>query len=123
MPGMLVSQMKGEIDSWAVRWMFQQSIDEKYTIYPKKSKVINAGFDGTGTHCGFSDEFDISYQLEKCDVVFENLPIDKKLMRKFKKHVSSSLIKKIRFKVDQLKNQSLGVIMRSFGKSMKEPLK
>lgn len=46
---MLNKQMKGQLDSWAVRWdyfFFKQSL---WTIYPRTSKVQNIGFDGEGT--------------------------------------------------------------------------
>jgi len=41
---MLELQMLGRIDSWAVRWCFSQFIQNRYTIYPVKSKTINNGF-------------------------------------------------------------------------------
>ena len=48
---MLELQMLGKIDSWAIRWCYNQSIKDMYTIYPKKSKIINDGFsDNKGTH-------------------------------------------------------------------------
>lgn len=43
-------QYQGEIDSWAVRWLFYLFTNELYTVYPAKSRVYNDGFDGSGTH-------------------------------------------------------------------------
>jgi hypothetical protein len=40
---MLKLQMLGKIDSWAIRWCFSQFVQNKYTIYPISSKVINNG--------------------------------------------------------------------------------
>ncbi len=48
---MLDRQMRGELDSWAVRWDYFFFKKGLWTIYPYSSKVINNGFDGSGTHC------------------------------------------------------------------------
>lgn len=52
LPGMLEQQMNGKIDSWAVRWCFDQSTKGLITVYPRKSLLKNIGFDGTGIHSG-----------------------------------------------------------------------
>ncbi len=49
---MLDQQMEGKIDSWAVRWDYFFFKNGLWTIYPYFSKVVNNGFDGSGTHCG-----------------------------------------------------------------------
>lgn len=66
---MLDNQKKGAIDSWAVRWVYQQCMSEKMTIYPPRSLVHNIGLDGSGTHGVTSgneivrDLSEVSYQL------------------------------------------------------------
>ncbi len=47
---MLSKQMSGKIDSWYIRFTFHQFMNEGLTIYPKISKVDNAGFDNIATH-------------------------------------------------------------------------
>lgn len=47
---MLDRQMRGDIDSWAVRWCYSQSKQNRYTVYPTRSLVDNIGCDGSGTH-------------------------------------------------------------------------
>jgi len=54
--GMLLDQMRGEIDSWAIRWCYAHSKNEAYCLYPVESKIKNIGFDRSGTHCGFSEK-------------------------------------------------------------------
>lgn len=49
---MLDYQMLGKIDSWAVRWDYHFFKNGLWTIYPNESKVLNKGFDGSGTHSG-----------------------------------------------------------------------
>jgi hypothetical protein len=49
---MLRKQIKGKIDSWAIRWAFDLFQKDMLAIYPVVSKVINKGFgvDATHTH-------------------------------------------------------------------------
>jgi hypothetical protein len=54
---MLASQIRGEVDSWAVRWYASAFLNHKLTLYPRTSLVINIGADGSGTHFGTTDIF------------------------------------------------------------------
>jgi hypothetical protein len=47
---MLDNQVKGKINSWAIRWYAATFLKNMYTLYPKKSYVMNIGFDNDGTH-------------------------------------------------------------------------
>lgn len=47
---MLEAQLAGRVDSWAVRWQLSAFLNNTLTIYPRHSLIVNAGFDGTGTH-------------------------------------------------------------------------
>ncbi|MCM1103019.1 MAG: glycosyltransferase [Clostridium sp.] len=47
---MLYEQMQGKIDSWAIRWDYSFFVRGLYTVYPVKTKIINIGCDGSGTH-------------------------------------------------------------------------
>jgi hypothetical protein len=47
---MLEKQMKGKLDSWAIRWFYHQFYMGGLTVYPVLSKVYNAGFDKDATH-------------------------------------------------------------------------
>ncbi|MGN1389750.1 MAG: hypothetical protein ACI4WR_08880 [Bulleidia sp.] len=47
---MLRNQKKGVIDSWAVRWVFEQTRDRRLTVYPSHSFLYNIGLDDSGTH-------------------------------------------------------------------------
>lgn len=48
--GMLVNQMIGLRDSWAIRWYWSVFNKKGITIFPPYSLVNNTGFDGSGTH-------------------------------------------------------------------------
>lgn len=56
---MLESQIKGENDSWAIRWYASAFLANKLTLYPGRSLVQNIGNDDSGTHCGATSIFDI----------------------------------------------------------------
>jgi len=51
MSDMLISQMEGKIDSWAIRFDYAHFKNYCYNIRPVKSLVHNIGFDGSGVHC------------------------------------------------------------------------
>ena len=50
LPTMLDAYMNGTIRSWAIRWCYSAFKQEKYTVYPKYSRVLNRGTDGSGTN-------------------------------------------------------------------------
>jgi hypothetical protein len=54
--GMLAKQMNSNLDSWAIRWFYNQFKLQGLTLYPKYSKVYNNGFDGFATHTNGSSK-------------------------------------------------------------------
>jgi len=50
MTGLLNKQMKGKVDSWAIRWCYHQFKNDLYTVYPTISKVKIFGLDEFATH-------------------------------------------------------------------------
>ena len=54
---MLKMQIQGRNDSWAVRWYASALLNGKLSLYPRKSLVMNIGFDGSGRHGGANDYF------------------------------------------------------------------
>ena len=93
---LLCKQMEGERDSWAIRWCFSQSNQEKYTVYPCKSKVKNIGCDGTGTHCDVSDEYNTNLYDDMKPTEFEKIQLDRKVCREFYLKYSDTVWKKIK---------------------------
>lgn len=47
---MLRNQIRGRVDSWAIRWYASAFLKNKFTLYPGRSLVNNIGADGAGTH-------------------------------------------------------------------------
>jgi len=46
----LRNQIKGNNDSWSIRFYASLLINKKLVLYPKRSLIKNIGFDDTGTH-------------------------------------------------------------------------
>ena len=54
---MLKNQIKGETDSWAIRWNASAFLNDRLTLYPGKSLVHNIGVDSSGTNCPTRGEY------------------------------------------------------------------
>jgi len=57
LPAMLWAQMRGEIDSWAVRAEYTRFLLGGVTLYPRQSLALNIGMDGSGRHCAASTKY------------------------------------------------------------------
>lgn len=72
--GLLKKQVRGDVDSWAIRWYASTFLDGMFTLYPNKSLVQNIGNDGSGRHSGLSSRYDVDLDSEirsweKIDIV------------------------------------------------------
>lgn len=50
LPKMLERQMNGQIDSWMIRWVYNQFKKRQFDVFPRVSKVLNIGFGKMATH-------------------------------------------------------------------------
>lgn len=83
---LLIMQMEGRIDSWAIRWDYAHHKHEAYCLRPYLSLVRNIGFDGSGVHCGDGKpwhyrDFRISEEMIRFD---ENISFDQAVNDAFK---------------------------------------
>ncbi|HXO75801.1 MAG TPA: hypothetical protein VN824_11210, partial [Puia sp.] len=86
MAGMLDRQMRGELDSWAIRWCYHQFRKNYLTVFPATSKVRNIGFNENASNTtnrfnSFRTELD-----ESDNRSFEfsrNFSLDKEIIREF----------------------------------------
>lgn len=74
---MLVNQIRGKNDSWAIRWHAACFLQGMLTLYPGKSLVNNIGVDGSGTHCSATEDF--SQLLKPGPVSLERLAPEENL--------------------------------------------
>ncbi len=82
---MLDNQMNKKINSWAIRWCYNQNSQNRYTVYPCISYVKNCGNDGTGTNCGNIDIYS-EIKINNNNVKFEKLKPNRKVLKKFRNH-------------------------------------
>lgn len=84
MAPMLNDQMEGRINSWAIRWGYNQYKHGMWTIYPIESFVKNIGTDLTGTHSGMSSKYDVNLS-ENMVQLQKNINPDYQIQKEFKK--------------------------------------
>lgn len=60
MAPMLNDQMEGRINSWAIRWVYNQFKYNMWTVYPILSFVKNIGADLSGTHSNMTNRYDVN---------------------------------------------------------------
>ncbi|WP_293751356.1 glycosyltransferase [uncultured Paraglaciecola sp.] len=103
---MLKDQINGKNNSWAIRWYMSCFLQNKLTLYPKRSYVQNIGNDDSGTHCSQTDQFFIDVlshepmQLNKVAVVSEDANA-REYMEKYFRRVKQNLLTKIFKKIKQ----------------------
>jgi len=90
---MLINQIEGRLDSWAVFWSINIIKNDGVCINPIKPKLINIGHDGTGTHCEKNDRRKV--KITKDDINILNLPdkivINDVIVKRHKKYFSPSV--------------------------------
>lgn len=86
MTKMLANQMNHKIDSWAIRWCYNQFKRSQYTVFPKISKLINIGFGANATHTKSTKRFDtILDKGKQTNFNFsKDVHLEKKLVNEFK---------------------------------------
>ena len=89
---MLDMQMCGKIDSWAVRWVYYLFENHLMTVYPKVSKVVNIGFDGSGTHCKVVRKVKDNIEPQDTKVKFENMHVDPKIAKEVAEYETRKIL-------------------------------
>jgi hypothetical protein len=56
---MLRRQIKGENNSWAIRWYASAFLENKLSLFPGRSLVFHNGGDNTGTNCVYESWLDV----------------------------------------------------------------
>lgn len=81
---MLKGWHTGKNNSWAIRFVYSQFMNDAISLFPTRSLVDNNGFDGTGTNCKKYSRFKCNYD-RKSDIVFmypDSIELNAKLFRK-----------------------------------------
>jgi len=111
--GMLKAQFEGKVSSWAVRWYASAFLADKYTLYPGTSFVNHIGFDGSGTNCEDTGNYDVKFLnvykpiplMDVCDSIkarrivteyfysIQKMNFLKRTFRRMKKYIKRKLFK------------------------------
>jgi hypothetical protein len=84
LPQMLEMQMSGQLDSWSIRFDYAHAKHDAFCVHPVVSKVQNIGFDGSGVHCDYSDDYHV--ELDPGDRPFRlrpDLEVDASVLHAF----------------------------------------
>lgn len=92
LPDMLGRQMQGKIDSWAIRFCYEQFKQGKVTINPTVSRVRNIGFDGTGTHGGISEKWNVHLNEEIKEIHYIPVEMNRKLIKSYYNYFAGGML-------------------------------
>lgn len=91
MSPMLDDQMNGRINSWAIRWCYNQFKQNKLTVYPKISMVKNIGTDLSGTHSSKTSKYDVNIN-QKNILINKEIKVQKEILNQFKEFYDIDLL-------------------------------
>ena len=94
---MLCSQMKGRINSWAIRFTYAHFKNEAYSLCPVRSYIRSAGHDGSGTHSARTEKYQVELDTVPAQLKWPaDLEVDENIMKEFRRFYRLSFKKRIR---------------------------
>jgi len=87
---MLEAQVKGQNDSWAIRWYASAFLKDKLTLYPGTSLIFNTGIDASGTHCNAVDIYDTKISRGRINIAKISLEEDARALEAIGSYFRSS---------------------------------
>ncbi|MGD8780747.1 MAG: glycosyltransferase [Ignavibacteria bacterium] len=105
---MLNKQMKGEIDSWAIRWAYAHFKNNAYCLYPLKSKIQNIGNDYSGRHSTSTKKYLVKLDNSEIPDNFNrNIQPDTNILNSMRTFFDQSLYERIYWRImNILKNNN-----------------
>ena len=99
---MLKAQMKGNVDSWAIRWSYAHFKKNAFCLYPIVPLCKNIGTDKSGTHSSSSKKLDVNLEESKTDFDMVKKPelreeIAQQIQRLFKLSLTRRIINYLKF--------------------------
>jgi len=93
---MLYSQMRNEIDSWAIRWAYSHFRNNGYCLFPTKPLCENIGTDSSGTHSANTGKFDVTLQNVGEQIkLTEELEINEEIVQNIRKFFHPSVFRRM----------------------------
>ncbi len=79
---MLRKQIKGKVDSWAIRWYASAVVNNKLCLYPAKSLVKNVGYGEDATHCSNTESYEATIGIDETTRDFPKIAtVESEVMR------------------------------------------
>lgn len=107
----ILSNKNGDINTWAIFWTAAIYLNNGYMLYPTRSLVKNIGFDGTGEHGAFQNDFDVILSEEDINYfpseVKENRNVRKQVGKYYRLVDKETVIDKIRLIVHYFRYRRL----------------
>lgn len=108
--GMLKGWHEGRNQSWAIRFCYNQFVNNALSLFPIISKIDNEGFDGSGTNCKCYNryKFELDTAGRKVFKLPEVVSMNKCLRRQFMWYYSIPLrvYSKLRYIIDDFLNKA-----------------
>ncbi len=92
---MLIKQINGEVDSWAIRFAYNASKQNKLHAVASRAKINNIGQDNSGTHSKKTSKYDVVLQEEKEFVFPDTVEINPEIQRDLEDFFRKSAVKKL----------------------------
>ncbi len=121
---MLIDQLKGNVNSWAIRWQAVAYLEDKLALYPRYSVTKNIGFGAGGTHGG-DDKYSDKLLFAENPVIVNKMPvaedpaISNKMMAGYKQVTEHSGSVKLKLAVRQLIKDCLPPIVSKLYRKLK----
>lgn len=101
----VLANNEGKINTWAIFWYATIFCRNGLCVNPTQAFVQNIGFDGTGVHCGVSDQYTNTISIKE-KIVFDDSLIENSIavtrIKEFYKNRKKSLLVRIKNKLFKL---------------------
>ncbi len=87
---MLRRQIRGENNSWAIRWNASLFLNDMLSVNAGKSLVKNIGFDGSGIHSGDEDIWATQLHREKLEIKIPEIKESRAARKAFEKYYAKA---------------------------------
>lgn len=84
------SQRDGKINSWAIRWYASVFLNDGLCLHPSRSMTGNIGLDGSGTHCGEDDTYDVRIHDREITEFEEQLEENREALERIKTFLATT---------------------------------
>ena len=91
----LEMEAAGRIESWAVRWAYNASIQNRWTVNPIQSLVQNMGCKNSSAHRGWHDNRHHTTLASKLPTVAPSIEPDERILTAFKQHHDVGLVSRV----------------------------